>query len=106
MTRLARHFSSDAPTSPLGCGPRLRWVPLEVGTGAALAPDHAEHLAHFDHFVAHLAVQLALLLFVRVEQLRVHELRDALQAVVAGKPIAVTRSKALGCDIDFDAPAK
>ena len=37
---------------------------------------------------------------------KVRELRDALQAVVAGKPIAVTRSKALGCDIDFDAPAK
>ena len=36
----------------------------------------------------------------------VRELRDALQAILAGKPIAVTRTKPIGCDIDFPKPRK
>ena len=36
----------------------------------------------------------------------VRELRDALQAILAGKPIAVTRTKPIGCDIDFPKPGK
>ena len=29
------------------------------------------------------------------------ELKDALETVLAGKPITVTRTEAIGCDIDF-----
>ncbi len=37
----------------------------------------------------------------RREQVTAHELRDALDAIVAGKPISVLREKAIGCDIDL-----
>jgi AhpC/TSA family len=36
----------------------------------------------------------------------VRELHAALSAVLAGKPIAVARAKAIGCDIDFPKQAK
>ncbi len=36
----------------------------------------------------------------------VRELRDALEAILADKPIAVPRTKAIGCDIDFPAIPK
>lgn len=34
------------------------------------------------------------------------DLKDALTAVLAGKPVAVTRTKAVGCDIDLPADKK
>ena len=37
----------------------------------------------------------------RREQVTSHELRDAVEAIIAGNPIATPRTKALGCDIDF-----
>ncbi len=37
----------------------------------------------------------------RREQLTSHDLRDVLNAVLAGKKIAVPKTKAIGCDIDF-----
>ena len=37
----------------------------------------------------------------RRENLTAHELRDALDAVLAGKPVAVPRAPAIGCDISL-----
>jgi hypothetical protein len=42
----------------------------------------------------------------RREQVTSHELRDALDAVLAGKPVATPRVKALGCDIDLPKQSK
>ena len=42
----------------------------------------------------------------RREQVTSQELRDALVAVLAGKPVATPRSKAIGCDIDLPKKSK
>jgi hypothetical protein len=42
----------------------------------------------------------------RREHVTSHELRDALEAVLAGKPIATPRVKGIGCDIDLPRKSK
>ncbi len=37
----------------------------------------------------------------RREQVTKYDMRDALDAILAGKPVATARTKAVGCDIDF-----
>lgn len=36
----------------------------------------------------------------------VHDLRNAIDAVLAGKPVPTPRTQAIGCDIDFPSPPK
>ena len=42
----------------------------------------------------------------RREQVTSHDLRDALEAVLAGKPVITPRTKAIGCDIDLPEKTK
>ncbi len=42
----------------------------------------------------------------RREQVTSRELRDALETVLAGRPVATPRTQAIGCDIDLPKPSR
>jgi len=77
-----------------------RRVGATVKPEAAVLSPHGElrYLGRIDNRYADFGI--------RREQVTSHDLRNALDAVLAGKPVATPRVPAIGCDIEFPKKAK